>query len=423
MPRALPRALAANFGLLHADDQTALAAMPLIAVLVLQAGPAALGALVAAQGAAWLLVVLPAGALVDRWPRRRVLASAPLGAAAGFGAAILGALACAGAGAVVLGMLAGFAAVPALVGRGDLPAANARLELARAVATLAGPPLAGWCAGAGAPHLALLLAALMALGAGTAGLALRLPDAIPPVARPPLGRAVAEGAAFVLRHPLLRGVALCAALFNAAFAVQLAALVPYAFGPLGLSPKGAGLAAGACGAGLIAGALVAGPERGGFRTRRAAGVRSGHASAAFRAARVGNAVAGFHGLRGLSGDAVRPRLRAGAVERHPHRAPASGGAAGHARAGRRGHAGGGLRNAAGRGAARRLAGDGVRAGGGDGGRRGRPRALGRRGSRLPTATAAGAARSGGGSLGGSAAPAHAAGRSTTRRRSASSSRR
>lgn len=267
MPRAIPHAMAANFGLLHAADQTALAAMPLIAVLVLQAGPAALGALVAAQGAAWLLVALPAGALVDRWPRRLVLALAPLGAAAGFaasalapgGAAPLGALAFVGAGAVVLGALAGFAAVPALVGRAELPAANARLELARAVATLAGPPLAGWCAGAGAPELALLLAALMALGAGAAGLALRLPDAAPPVARPPLGRAVAEGAGFVLRHPLLRGVALCAVLFNAAFAVQLAALVPYALGPLGLSPEGAGLAAGVYGAGLIAGAMVAAP--------------------------------------------------------------------------------------------------------------------------------------------------------------------
>lgn len=70
---------------------------------------------------------------------------------------------------------------------------------------------------------------------------------------------MAEGAGFVLRHPLLRGVALCAALFNMAFAAQLAALVPYALGPLGLSPEGAGLAAGAYGGGLILAALAAGP--------------------------------------------------------------------------------------------------------------------------------------------------------------------
>lgn len=270
--RQLPFALPLGFGLLFAADQLALAALPLVAALVLGAGPGTVGALVAAQGAAWLLVALPAGALVDRWPRRRVLALAPLGAAAGFaaaavavgtaappgGIAALGALAFAGSGAAVLAALAAYAALPAFVERHRLPAANARLELARAVGTLAAPPLAGWCAGIGMPALALGLAAALALGAAASGAAVRAPPS-PPAPPTPLGRALAEGAGFALRDPFLRGIALCAVLFNLAFAAQLAALVPHALGPLGLGPERAGLAAGAYGAGLVLAALVAGP--------------------------------------------------------------------------------------------------------------------------------------------------------------------
>ena len=57
----------------HAADQLALATLPLTATLVLGAGPGILGLLVAAQSAAWLLVTLPAGAWVDRMPRRTLL--------------------------------------------------------------------------------------------------------------------------------------------------------------------------------------------------------------------------------------------------------------------------------------------------------------------------------------------------------------
>lgn len=267
MTRSRPRlgALATAFAGAHAADQIALAALPLIAALALGADAATIGALVAAQGAAWLIVALPAGVLVDRWPRRRLLVLGPLGAAAGLtaaaaapGPALLAPLVFAAAGGVVLAVLAAFAALPSLVARADLPGANARLELGRAVATLAGPPLAGLCAGAGAPRAALLLAALAALGAALAARAVRLPESPPAAARPPLARAIAEGARFVALHPLLRGIALCAVLFNLAFAVQLAALVPFALGPLGLSPQQAGLGAGAYGAGLILAALAAG---------------------------------------------------------------------------------------------------------------------------------------------------------------------
>ncbi|MBR0656579.1 MFS transporter, partial [Plastoroseomonas arctica] len=164
MSQTAPKPLLLTLLGLHAVDQIALAALPLIATLSFGAGPGAVGALVAAQGAAWLLVALPAGVLVDRAPRARVL----LGAAAGATLLCLVAMAAPDAGwlalaaflaasAVVPGVLAAFSIVPQLVPRQHLAGANAALELARAVATLASPPLAGFCAAWGAPEAALAL--------------------------------------------------------------------------------------------------------------------------------------------------------------------------------------------------------------------------------------------------------------------------
>ncbi|MDP3418797.1 MFS transporter, partial [Falsiroseomonas sp.] len=184
MPRPHPLTLA--FAALHGADQLALAALPLVAALWLGAGPGLTGALVAAQGAAWLLVALPAGVLADRLDRRRLLAGGSLVAAAGFALALafsrhpllLGLAAFLGAAGVVAAALAVFALLPALVPRPGLPAANARLELGRAIATLAAAPLAGVLAAQGWPQAGLGLAALAGLAAAI--LAWGLPALPPP---------------------------------------------------------------------------------------------------------------------------------------------------------------------------------------------------------------------------------------------------
>lgn len=263
MPR--PQPLPFAFAALHGADQLALAALPLVATLQLGAGPGLTGALVAAQGAAWLLVALPAGVLADRLDRRRLLAGGGLVAALGFALALaaaahpllLGLAAFLGAGGVVAAALAAFALLPALVPRQQLPAANARLELGRALATLAAAPLAGMLAARGLPQAGLGLAALAGLAA--AALAWRLP-ALPPTRRTDqmgLAAAVAEGALFVRRQPLLRAIALAAIAWNAGFFALMAIAVPLALGPLGLDAAATGLALGAYGAGLVAGALAA----------------------------------------------------------------------------------------------------------------------------------------------------------------------
>ena len=161
-----------------------------------------------------------------------------------------------GAGGTVAFVLSGFAAVPLLAEPAALPRANARLELARAVATLSAPVLAGVLAKAGQAPLGFALAALCALLAAV--LASRLP-AMPQSAaeRPPLGQAIRDGASFVWRQPYLRAIALCAIVWNISFFVLMAVFVPYALTHLGLDAAGTGLTLSAYGAGLLLGALAA----------------------------------------------------------------------------------------------------------------------------------------------------------------------
>ena len=251
----------------HAADQLALATLPLIATLVLGAGPDLLGLLVAAQSAAWLLVSLPAGAWIDRIPRRRMLILAlALGLLASIVAVLaaatelvflLGLAAIAGASGTVVYVLTSVSLLPSLVGSEDLPKSNARLELARALVSLAAPFAAGLLAQHLSPTWGYVLAAL---GAALAlGCVLALPRDTAPAAgtRPSLAEAIRIGTAFVVRHELLRGISLCAIFWNFAFTALLAIWAPLALGLLGLDPARMGLAQSAYGAGLVLGALIA----------------------------------------------------------------------------------------------------------------------------------------------------------------------
>lgn len=252
----------------HAADQMALATLPLTATLVLGAGPDLLGLLVAAQSAAWLLVSLPAGAWIDRLPRRRMLilalalgltASLVAVAAAATGQVLLlGLAAIAGASGTVVYVLTSVSLLPGLVAAGDLPRSNARLELARAAVSLAAPFVAGLTAQHLSPTWGYALAALGAALALVCVLA--LPKGTAPTSeagRPTFANAIRIGAVFVVRNELLRGISLCAIFWNFAFFALLAIWAPLALGTLGLDPAHMGLAQSSYGAGLILGALVA----------------------------------------------------------------------------------------------------------------------------------------------------------------------
>lgn len=245
-------------------------ALDTITLAATQAGasPRLVGLLVAAQSAAWLLVSLPAGVVADRVaPRSLILLGGALlvaGSLLGAGLLASGVLGwalavstfVAAAGPVVIA-LSVFVLLPRLVAVAEFPRVNGRIELGRACLSLAAPLIAAWAVAQGMPALGLALcglAGLVVLAAGS-----RLPGERPaPQPRQPLHRAIAEGGAFVLRHPYLRPIALCAIAWNMAFFAFLAIVTPYAARILLLEPERIGLASSVYGAGLIAGAL-AGP--------------------------------------------------------------------------------------------------------------------------------------------------------------------
>ncbi|MGV9325786.1 MFS transporter [Streptosporangium sandarakinum] len=130
-------------------------ALPLVAVVTLRAGTFSVGLLTAAAWLPWLLVGLPAGAWVDRLPKRPVMlacntvsmavfASVPVAAWSGaLTMAHLLAAATAGGVAKVFFTLAYRAYLPTLVGGERLLAANTRLQGSESAAQVAGPGLAG----------------------------------------------------------------------------------------------------------------------------------------------------------------------------------------------------------------------------------------------------------------------------------------
>ncbi len=265
MSAPLPAALLLTGVLAQFADKLALDTISLAAT---QAGasPRLVGLLVAAQSAAWLLISLPAGVFADRIAPRALirLGGALMLAGSGIGAVLLGlgqigfglALSTflAAAGPVVIA-LSIFVLLPRMVAVADLPRANGRLELGRALLSFASPLIAGWAVARGAGSLGLGICA--AVGVAILLTAGRLPgDAPPPQPRLPLHRAVAEGAAFVARHPYLRPIALCAIAWNLAFFAFLALFAPYAARVLLLDPATIGLASSIAGIGSILAALL-----------------------------------------------------------------------------------------------------------------------------------------------------------------------
>src|SRR3982751_4991386 len=136
-------------------EQVALAAAPIVAVLLLGVGEGQTGALQTALTLPFILLAIPAGLLAARMSRRFLMAGSEALRAIALAAILL--LIWSGALTLPLLALLGFAAVcgtvvysvaapalvPSLVPSQALPAANARIELARTVAFAAGPALGG----------------------------------------------------------------------------------------------------------------------------------------------------------------------------------------------------------------------------------------------------------------------------------------
>ena len=247
-------------------EQIALAAAPIVAVLLLGVGEGQTGALQTALTLPFILFAIPAGLLADRISRRRLMA----GAEALRAAALLAILALIGLNLLSLPLLAlsGFVAVcgtvvysvaapalvPSLVSPPSLPAANARIELARTVAFASGPALGGVLVGWVGAAPAFGFAAALSVIAVVLLSGIYEPARQPAPRRHPL-QDIREGAAFVLHHPLLRPVFITQFIFNTASFLLLAVFVPYAVRRLGLSATGVGTTLAMYGVGMVVGAL------------------------------------------------------------------------------------------------------------------------------------------------------------------------
>jgi predicted MFS family arabinose efflux permease len=249
-------------------EQIALAAAPIVAVLLLGVGEGRTGLLQTALTLPFILFAIPAGMMADRISRRWLMA----GAEALRAAALLGVLALIAFNLLTLPLLAllGFIAVcgtvvysvaapslvPSLVTPASLPAANARIELARTVAFASGPALGGVLVGWLGAAPAFGVAATLSIVAVVLLSGIFEPARELPPRRHPL-QEIREGAAFVLHHSLLRPVFITQFIFNTASFLILAVFVPYAVRHLGLSAFGVGTVLSMYGVGMVAGALSA----------------------------------------------------------------------------------------------------------------------------------------------------------------------
>ncbi|MGW5776273.1 MFS transporter [Streptomyces sp. NPDC003863] len=261
-------------------------AVPLVAVLALDAGPGQVGLLASLSTAAFLLIGLPAGAWVDRMRHRAVLITADLLRAALFAWIpvawwfdvltfdVLCAVVLLSGAATVLFDVASQSVLPRLVGPAALIPANSALVSLMAAGNVAGrgaggalvqllgAPLAVVCAAAG--HLGSALR-LLRMGRGDARTTERtaLPAAPEPRAAagrgPGLRAQIAEGLRHVLGHAELRAIAVSGAVGNLG-TVMVNTMLPVVFTrELGLSAGALGLFWAAGGVGLFLGARLARP--------------------------------------------------------------------------------------------------------------------------------------------------------------------
>lgn len=260
-------------------DQVALIALPLVAVLVLDAGPAQMGVLGAAALLPHLLLSLPAGVWLDRVAsRRRVMIAADLGRALLAGTIPLAyaldaltvgqlyAVAFAAGCLAVLFDLSYPTLFVSLAPRGRYLEGNSLVHGSRSFSFVAGPSLGGALVQLFSAPFALLADAFSFL---VSALFLgRVQAQEPPVEpdEPGLRSRVSVGLRFIAGNPIFRPSLTAVATLNFFNYGFQALFVLYATRTLGIQPGALGLLLGAGAVGGLLGAVVAG------RVARALGV-------------------------------------------------------------------------------------------------------------------------------------------------------
>ncbi|MEC3981527.1 MFS transporter [Amycolatopsis sp. H20-H5] len=246
-------------------------ALPLVAVVVLHTSTFVTALLAAIAWLPWLLVGLPAGAWVDRWPKRPVMllcntvsmavfASVPVVAWLGV-LTVTHLLVAAFLGGVtrVFFTLAYRAYLPTLVEDDQLLEANTKLKGSESAAQIAGPGLAGLLAQAFGAVAGVLADAV---SFGISVLCLRSVRAREPrrevATRVRLRTEIADGLRFVLRDRFLRVLAVFGATSNIGLVGYHSIEVVFLARDLHASPGVIGVVLALGGLGGVVGALLAG---------------------------------------------------------------------------------------------------------------------------------------------------------------------
>jgi MFS family permease len=242
-------------------------AFPLL-VLALTQSPAKAGIVGFAQTLPYMLLYLPAGALVDRWDRKRIMLYADAARALALGSLAIAlaldvltythivAVAFVEGCGFVFFSLAESAALPQIVAKEQLPAAVAQNQARLQGADLAGQPLGGLLFGL---HRLLPFAVdAISYAISFVSLLFIRPTLQEERERAPtrLRAEIVEGVTWLWRQPFMRAAVFLVAGSNFAFAAMVLALIVRAK-DLGASSATVGLMLAFLGAGAIAGSLVA----------------------------------------------------------------------------------------------------------------------------------------------------------------------
>jgi MFS family permease len=251
--------------------------LPLTAVVLLNASTFQVGLLSAATTVPFLIIALPAGVVVDRIAKRRlmigcdvarmiIIGSVPVAAA--LGVLTLGQLF---AVALLTGLLTVFfdvayqSYVPSLIGNDQLVDGNGKLGATQSFAQVAGPGIGGALYGllragamtADALSYAVSTVSMMLIRAREAGAPARArPAAGAPAAR--LRTEVFAGLGFVVRHRVLRKIAACTGTANLFGAMVTAVEIIFLVRVLHVRPAYTGLLIGAGSIAGVAGGILSG---------------------------------------------------------------------------------------------------------------------------------------------------------------------
>lgn len=233
-----------------AGSQVSMFAIPLVAVLVLDAGAWEMGLLGAAGSLAILLFGLSAGVYADRYERRKLLVLANLGRAAvilvvpvlywadmlSITALLVVAFLTGGLGLLFDSAMSAY--LPRLVGKNELERSNSWMQGTESVGEVAGPGFAGLVVQLVSAPVALLVDSISYLVSciNLAGLPKAEPQRSPDAAPESHGAAVLAGLKMLWSNKVLRPLALAAAHFNLFTAMFFALFTLYAVKVLDFSP-------------------------------------------------------------------------------------------------------------------------------------------------------------------------------------------